>query len=147
MTMKNILVPVDFSDLSIQIIDKAGDIALAFNTKVFIVHISAPPPAFVGFEMVPQYDVEERTRELQTENRDLLAMENHLKEKGVEVQSMLIQGLTVESIIEQTNKLNADLIVMGTHNHGFFYKTFLGSVSEGVLRKAKCPVMIVPEMI
>ncbi|WP_367328787.1 universal stress protein, partial [Lentimicrobium sp.] len=42
--MKKILVPVDFSDLSTDVIDKAGEIAKAFGSEVYILHVSLPGP-------------------------------------------------------------------------------------------------------
>ncbi len=38
----------------------------------------------------------------------------------------------------------ADLIVMGAHGRGGLYKRLVGSVSEGVMREAKCPMLIIP---
>jgi nucleotide-binding universal stress UspA family protein len=50
----------------------------------------------------------------------------------------------VEKILAQMEKLDADLVIMGSHGHGAIYRTLLGSVSEGVLHDAACPVLIVP---
>ncbi|MEO8353471.1 MAG: universal stress protein, partial [Chthoniobacteraceae bacterium] len=38
----------------------------------------------------------------------------------------------------------ADMIVMGSHGHGSFYELLVGSVTSGVLRDARCPVLVVP---
>ena len=47
-------------------------------------------------------------------------------------------------IIEESKKLNADLIIAGHHEHGFFYNAFVESVSAEVIKKSKIPVLIVP---
>lgn len=143
--MKNILVPVDFSDLSLEVIDKTTEIALALNSKIWLVHVASPPPAFVGFDMISPADQEYQDEDLQQQERDLQLLEKHIHDKGLDARALLVKGLTVDCIIEQAEKVEADMIAMGSHNHGFFYKTFLGSVSEGVLRKSKIPVLIVPE--
>jgi len=47
-------------------------------------------------------------------------------------------------IIEESKKLNIDLIIAGHHEHGFFYNAFVGSVSAQIIKKSKIPVLIVP---
>jgi nucleotide-binding universal stress UspA family protein len=76
---------------------------------------------------------------------DLKAMELFIKQKGIEVTSGLLEGKKVSAIIDESNRIEADLIVIGSETLGLFSRTFLGSVSEGVLRKASCPVLIVQE--
>ncbi|MCK9618142.1 MAG: universal stress protein [Lentimicrobiaceae bacterium] len=143
--MKNILVPVDFSDLSLEVINKAAEIAFAFKSKIWLIHIASLPPAFVGFDMVSPADQTYQDEDLQQQERELQLLEKHVQDKGLDARALLVKGLIVDSILEQAEKVESDLIVMGSHNHGFFYKTFLGSVSEGVMRKSKIPVLIVPE--
>jgi nucleotide-binding universal stress UspA family protein len=49
-----------------------------------------------------------------------------------------------EEILNQADALNADLIVMGRHGHGAMYHLLMGSATEGVLRHATRPVLLVP---
>ena len=44
---------------------------------------------------------------------------------------------TIEMIIEESKKLNVDLIIAGHHKHGFFYNAFVGSVSAEIMKKSK----------
>jgi nucleotide-binding universal stress UspA family protein len=53
-------------------------------------------------------------------------------------------GRAVGTILTLARELDADLIVMGTHGKGRLHYTFLGSVAEKVLHRAKCPVLAVP---
>jgi nucleotide-binding universal stress UspA family protein len=57
---------------------------------------------------------------------------------------MFVAGLPAKSILERAASLPADLIVMGTHGASGFERLMLGSVTEKVLRKATCPVLVVP---
>ena len=81
---------------------------------------------------------------LRKEHRYIQDQALQLEQRGIDVTPLLIQGATVATIIEQSSRLDADLIVIGSHGHGSVYKTLVGSVSEGVIRKANCPVLIVP---
>ena len=47
-------------------------------------------------------------------------------------------------ILEEAERLEAEVIIMGSHGHGALYDLIVGSVTEGVLRKAKCPVLVLP---
>jgi nucleotide-binding universal stress UspA family protein len=55
-----------------------------------------------------------------------------------------LQGPPVEMILAQAENYRTDLIVLGSHNHGFFDHLFTGSVVDGILQRAKCPVLVVP---
>jgi nucleotide-binding universal stress UspA family protein len=143
--MKNILVPVDFSDLSIDILEMAGKFALAFDSKVWIIHVDARQPYYMGIEAGPEIVNDIRQEERNRMERDLQSMEEYLKHKGVDVKSKLLQGKIVNTILEQCKQLEIDLVVIGSKTFGLFSRTFLGSVSEGVLRKADCPVLVLSE--
>ena len=67
-----------------------------------------------------------------------------LEARGLDVTPMLVQGPTVELLLNEADKLGIDMIIMGSHGHGALYNALVGTVSEGVLHKAKCPVLIVP---
>jgi len=57
---------------------------------------------------------------------------------------LVIDGDPAEEILKKAEELKCDLIVMGTHGKGLVSHTFLGSVSEKVLHRARKPVFIVP---
>jgi len=54
------------------------------------------------------------------------------------------EGTVVEQILETARELGADLIVMGSHGHGSVYNLLVGSVTEGVIKAAERPVLLVP---
>jgi nucleotide-binding universal stress UspA family protein len=56
-------------------------------------------------------------------------------------------GAVVSEILSEADEIQADLIVMGTHGVSGFERLLLGSVTEKVLRKAKCPVLTVPRAV
>jgi nucleotide-binding universal stress UspA family protein len=66
---------------------------------------------------------------------------------GVSIVSVVREGPAVTGILEQAAATSADLIVMGTHGASGFERLVLGSVTEKVLRKARCPVLTVPRAL
>ncbi len=142
--MKNILVTIDFNKDEALLIDKAVQLAKAFDSKLWLMHIAAPDPDFVGYDVGPQYIRDSRAKELKQEHQQLQEYADNLKEKGVDSEGLLIQGPTIDMILEESKKLHVDLIIAGHHKHGFFYSQFVESVSSEIIRKSKIPVLIVP---
>jgi len=142
--MKNILVALDFKGNENLLIDKAYEFAKAFKAKIWLVHITAPNPDYIGYEVGPQYIRDFRATELKNEHRLLETYSKNLNKKGIEAEGLLVQGATIEMIIKESNKLNIDLIITGHEEHDFIYKAIFGSVSRNLIKKSKIPVLIVP---
>ena len=142
--MNNIVAAIDFSNISPMVIDKAAEIARCFACKLWLIHIAAPDPDFVGYSTGPQSKRDWRAKTLREEHRYIQDKALELEQSGLEVTPLLIQGITVDTILKEASKLEAEMIVIGSHGHGALYKTLVGSVSEGIIRKAFCPVLIVP---
>lgn len=142
--MKNILVPVDFSDCAPKVIKTAVSIATKFSGHLILLHVAPPEPEFIGYDPGPQSVRDSVARELAGEHANLQKFEQDIKSPGLKTTALVIQGYPVDKILEEAKKVHADLIVMGSHGHGALRNLLVGSVAEGVLRKAACPVLIVP---
>ena len=142
--MQNILVAVDFSNVTDNLLRQSGALAKAFSAKLWLIHVAAPDPDFVGYEAGPQTVRDQVAARLQTEHRQLQAQADALRAQRIEATPLLVQGQTVQTILSEAQRLNANLIVVGSHGHGALYRALVGTVAEGVLRKAPCPVLIVP---
>ncbi|MCP3904871.1 MAG: universal stress protein [Planctomycetes bacterium] len=143
--MKTILVPLDFSPVSAAVTEVAMTIAKACGSKVFLLHVAPAFVADVKTVRVPQHERDFLAGKLRAEHRDLQALAEQLGKQGPEVEALMVECHgTVEKIIEEADRLHADLIVAGSHGHGRIYDMLVGSISEGILRKARVPVLIVP---
>ncbi|SMG35163.1 Nucleotide-binding universal stress protein, UspA family [Marivirga sericea] len=142
--MKNILVSLDFNEQEKLLLDKAYELGAAFKAKIWIVHIAAPEPDFLGYGVGPQYIRAMRASELRDEHKLLQKYTEKLLSKGVEAEALLVQGATVEMVIKEAQKLKADLIIAGHHDHNFLYKAFMESVSAGIIKNSKIPLLLVP---
>ena len=145
--MKTILVPVDFSDVTTRVLDASRNMARALGAKLVLLHVSEPEPDFVGFEPGPMAVRTSVARDFRKEHQKLDELRTQAAADGVEVLALHIQGPIVDKVLDQALEHHADLIVMGSHGHGALYEFLVGSVTSGVLRAAKCPVLVIPANI
>ncbi len=142
--MKVILAPIDFTDITDKVIKISSQLASALGAQLHLLHVAAPNPDFIGYETGPQTVRDGVAHYLKKEHGQLEMLENQLKKEGIAVQAHMVQGATADKILEEARRLNADLIIMGSHGHSTFHHILVGSVAEGVLRTSTCPVLIVP---
>ena len=138
--MKRILVPVDFSPVTESAIQTAETMAKALASKISLLHVIVPD--VVVMTEYGMYTHPDHERPWCHKQLEILA--NQLRGRGCEVDTVIEQGRAAATILKEIDERQIDLAVMGSHGHGALYDLIVGSVSEGVLRKATCPVMIVP---
>lgn len=142
--MKNILVAVDLDPTDNLLLGAAISFGEKFGSKLWILHAAAPDPDFVGYDVGPEYIREGREEELQSEQKKLLEMSQMAQDKGVQAEALLIKGPTVELLEHEIEKLDIDLLVIGSHKHGLLYTTFVGHTSTKLLRHQTVPILIIP---
>jgi nucleotide-binding universal stress UspA family protein len=157
--MKNILAAVDFSNASSAVLDQASGLAMAFNAKLWILHVASDEiaamayesaqftdyaPEFVNFPGDVQLARDLCAEEFKREHAQLLGMSAKLRKEGVVAQALLLTGNPADTIVEKAKEIPADVIVIGSQGHGLLRKALLGSVSEAVIRHARCNILIVP---
>ena len=142
--MGNILAAVDFSETSQRVLDRASLLAESLGSRLWLIHVAAPEPDFVGYEVGPPGVRDQVAKHLREEHRLLQSMAETQRQRGIDTKALLVQGPTIETILEEAGKRETDLIVLGSHGRGAFLRALLGSTSEGVLRKTDVPVLIVP---
>jgi nucleotide-binding universal stress UspA family protein len=139
-----LLIGVDLSESTEKVVKKAEEIAAALSAKVWLLHVAEPEPDFVGLKVGPQSARDSLSRRFHAEHRQIQEMAERLRKTGLDTTALLVQGATVETILKEALKLDVDMIVAGSHGRGAMYQLLVGSVSEGVLHKSKCPVIVVP---
>lgn len=139
---KKILVPTDASEYSRRALDTALDLAKHFQAEIILMHVTPTPQAYWGYTL--SYGITVSQEDL-TRNGEL-ALEVSLAgvvTEGVKVSTVLEIGHPVTKILEQIKKAGIDLVVIGSHGYGPITGSVLGSVSQRVLQKATCPVLLV----
>ena len=144
MLIKNILVAVDFNEAVGEMITYAESFAEKFEAKVWLVHVADPDPDFVGYDVGPKYIRDTKAEEFRQEHRMLQQICDSFIENNIESEALLIQGSTVETILKEAKKLKTDMMIVGTHKHGFFHDLFAENVSMEILKQSKIPVFTVP---
>jgi nucleotide-binding universal stress UspA family protein len=133
-----ILCPVDFSEFSRHALHHAVAVAKWYESELVVLHVVVNPPQ-PGLPPVPADEV----------GRDQLldALRRFAGETPPELSvRMVVQEApdVRHEILAQAAVLKADLLVIGSHGRSGFERLLLGSVTEKVMRKAPCPVMVVP---
>ena len=132
--MNNIIAAVDFSHITEKVVDAACGFVQSRDAKLWLIHVAAPEPEFVGYTAGPPSVRDDVAHHLQAEHRKIQAVAQEVRNRGIDAAALLIQGPTVETILKEANKLSADLIVVGSHGHGAIYRALVGTVTEGVLQ-------------
>ena len=140
----NILVAVDFDEHDNILLQNALRVASKFNSKIWVVHVATPDPDFVGYEVGPQYIRDSRADDLKKEHRILKQYREDLIAEGVEADALLIQGPTVQAILDEAIKLQVDLFIVGTHKHGFLHRLFNVNAPLELAKESNIPLMIIP---
>jgi len=142
--MKRILVPIDFSDVTERVMRTVLSFTDIRDADVMLLHVVQPEPEFVGYDPGPDVVRTAVARDVEIDKRQLIAFQQRLEKNDVNVTVLSVQGPAIEIILAECKKLDADLIVMGSHGHGSIYNLLVGSVTEGVLHQSEVPVMVVP---
>ena len=141
----NILAALDFSGFTEPILAAVERIAaLAPESRVWLLHVAEPNPSFVGYEAGPGVVRDQVAVEYRQERQRLQAYADELRSRGLDASGVVLQGGIAETILLEAERLDAQLIVMGSHGYGAIAELIVGGVGRAVLRKATCPVLIIP---
>lgn len=139
---RTILTTTDFSEHALEGVKRAADLADR-----------------LGSELVVVYVVEERLSALilaaSSESAEAIIerhrrhAEQHLAEyvqehlPGRVLEAVVLEGVPHQAVVEFAGERSVDLIVVGTHGHGFVGHVLMGSTAERILHHAPCPVLVV----
>lgn len=139
-----ILVALDLSEPTELILKEAVQIAKKMSAKVWILHNAEPDPDVLEFRTDPQTARDSLAEKFHREHRQIQKIAKRLRKEGLKATALLVHGHTVEVILKEASDLDVDMIVVGSHGRSAVYQLLVGSVSEGLLRKSRCPLLIVP---
>lgn len=134
-----IVAAIDGSPHSARVVSFAADLARRYGATVYLVYAHPPVPSYLGDEQFYRLAGREVER-----GRDLLRpFAEVLERAGIRVEMEVLEGPPPRAILAVAETREADLIVIGSRGLGAIRGLLLGSVSERVIRLAKCPVFVV----
>jgi nucleotide-binding universal stress UspA family protein len=143
--MKTILVPVDLSAATVRVCAAACDLAKLIDGRIVLLHVVPPLPIIMSDYYA--FDTGHLAQAMVAVEKEailkLRALARRLA-KRCPVQTVQMTGQPVGSIVAKARSTKAAYIVLGSHGHGAMFDLFVGSTASGVLRKARCPVLVVP---
>lgn len=147
MTIKNVLVPTDFSAGAQEAVRYAYDLASAVGATLHIVHVLENPFAPGAFmEMYtppsPEYFVD-MERQAEEKLRSLLTTEERARVHAVLTTRLGVPASEILDRIQEEPTI--DLVVMATHGRGGVARFVMGSVTDKIIRSAPCPVVTMRE--
>ena len=146
--MSTVLLATDGSDLATAAM--ARGIALLGHDHRFVT-LAVVPPAFVPTASVSPMDthptlvdaqLEQEIEDEQREDRDTDIHELDAA-LGITAEHLVETGEPGPTICDVAARVEADVILIGTHGHGWFKRVLMGSVSTHVLHHAPCPVLVI----
>ena len=139
--MKTILAAVDGSKPSERAVRMAADLALRLGAQLTLVHVLEPMfiPTEVGGVVLAQIG-EDRRKEAQRLLRDA---ETALKETGLTVHRVVMEGQVADGIAELASSQGFDMVVIGSRGRGAAARVLLGSVSDRLAHICERPILIV----
>ena len=140
--MKHLLVAVDQSECANRALQFALSLAKAEGLKLSVCSVADPSPVYGTIE--PVTIVEKTLEEIdRSAHHAVDAAVARASAAGVEAGAEVLEGDPAREIVLHAGKIGADAIVLGTHGRTGLRRLLMGSVAEGVLRKAEVPVITV----
>ncbi len=141
--LKRILVPIDFSNHSMNALGYAISFARQFRASIDLIYVIEPAvyPADFSYGQIGFPNVEEELQAHVSEELDSI-IKNDIRGK-IKSQKTVRTGKPFFEINQYAREQNIDLIIIATHGHTGMEHILFGSTAEKVVRKAPCPVLVV----
>lgn len=144
-TQQRLLVPVDFSDASLQGLRYATKLAAQLIASLFVVHVVPANYGWLGIGKEESRDLD-KSLEHQAFKR-LRAFVDINNTRNIPADLEVRIGQPAEEIVAAARQSKSDLIVLSTHGLTGLDRYLIGSVADRVARTAPCPILLVPPAI
>ncbi|MBI9054634.1 MAG: universal stress protein [Bacteroidales bacterium] len=155
-SVQRILVPIDFSDYSVNACRYAIGLAEKLNAEIKLMHVYYNP-VVNSMPLTDTYyyqvNMDEVIREIEVKAKtNMEEFYKDIKEKiekdnieGVKIDYTLVRGIASEEIIEKSKEYKPDVIIIGTRGKGERENDLIGSVTAKIIEDTKVPVLVIPE--
>jgi universal stress protein A len=141
--IKNILLPTDFSNISLTAAEYAVELAKEYDANLHLLNVLEKTPPILAIRSL---DIS-REKIIASIDADAKSQMDECLKKvkkfgNVEIIPVIKKGIDYEEIIKYSNEKKIDVIVIATHGRTGILHTLLGSVAEKVIRYSKIPVLV-----
>ncbi len=140
--IQKILVPFDGSEHSNEALARAADLARRYGASLLILYVDHPLTYALpkGYSQVTQEQLAQMRAKFESE----VALEHReLRDAPLKVETLVQRGDPRTEILRMATDGEFDLIVMGTRGRSGITRALLGSVTENVVHRAPCSVLVV----
>jgi universal stress protein A len=140
MTIRRILVPIDFSEPSLKTLDEAVEFRRPYDAELILMF--AVERSFNQSPLlVPDSGalLEQQARAAEAKLEEICG---GLGKRGVKCRTLVDFGVPYQAIVYAAKKIKASLIIMSTHGRTGLAHVLIGSVAERVLQHAECPILL-----
>ncbi len=145
--MKTIVVAVDFSNATAGVLEMATRLATSFQAGLVLFHVIEPEPSYTAYGFTPDEFPAMNAFQEEARRRATTKLAELLAAVQVEVPgatSQIAEGSPLHALLDHVKHSSADFVIVGSHGHGVIASLLLGSVAEGLVRKATVPTLVVP---
>jgi len=148
-----IVVAIDLKAGTDRLLAETERYGLALNAVVNIIHVASPEPDFVGYmksgergEATQDNQIREsEAKALRGEHAQTQAFGEALRASGLRVdRALTLQGPILETILDETRKLGADLLILGSHHHGAIHRLWFGDIAVDAAKEPPCALLVIP---
>ena len=141
--MKKILVPIDFSKPSEYAAKMAAKIAKKTDGSITLIHLIELPSDVVDVQYGSRFSIPESMLYLRKIKEKILDFKNSFFTEDMKVDYFIKLNNPFDGIKKYADKIDADLIIMGSKGHSKFDEIIIGSNTEKIVRSSKIPVIVV----
>lgn len=142
--MKIILVPIDFTPVTKRVVAEAAALARELGARMVLLNVTTRRLEYANHDSLVKTIARFESSKVNGNPKNFPQARGGALVEPIQGASLQLIGKPVEVILEQAAKLPADYIVIGSHSHTALHDLVVGSTTGGVLKGAKCPVVVVP---
>jgi nucleotide-binding universal stress UspA family protein len=142
LTLRHLLVPIDFTETSERALEYAVELARKFEATITVMHAyQIPVYGFPDGAYITGANLAAQISDAAQKRLDSVLASQ--KVSGIPMSGVLRDGVPWEEINAVAAEVHADLIIIGTHGRRGLARALLGSIAENVIRTSTLPVMVI----
>lgn len=146
MSYQNILVPVDGSEISLNVVKHAVELSKAFNSKITVVQVMTLDPYIAAEYLSAGQSNQMIDRAKNFIRGNLETAKAQFEAAGVVVETQMLEGESIHrTLLKAVDDLSIDLVVISSHGRSGIKKLLMGSVAQSLITQVDVPIFVVKQ--